>query len=98
MDTRTECIKKLIEKNEKQASTAMTNYQDSGSPGYYRAYEKYSRMAEIFRIALNSECSAQVSYEKRVRNITAYKEKLEKRDYTFEELEDIFSNIIAMAG
>ena len=98
MDTRTVYIKKLIEKNERQASTAMINYQDSGSSGYYRAYEKYTRMAEIFRIALNSDIAASTGYQKRCRNIEAYKEKLEKRDYSFEEIENIFSDIMKMLG
>lgn len=98
MNTKPEYIKKIMESYEHKARIAMTNYQDSGRPGYYRSYEKNTKMAEICQTALNSENIRLEGYEKRIRNISAYKEKLEKRDYSFEEIEKIFSDIMNMAG
>ena len=98
MNTKPEYIKEIMESYEHKARIAMTNYQDSGRPGYYRSYEKNTKMAEICQTALNSENIRLEGYEKRIRNISAYKEKLEKRDYSFEEIENIFSHIMQMLG
>ena len=93
MSTIIDDINKYLKQFTNKAKKAEADYQSSGSPGYYRTYEKNSKLVEICQIALNAKTIVTDEKNKRIRNIEAYKEKLEERDYTFKELEKIISDI-----
>lgn len=95
MDAQT--LKEKIEKYDKLAEKNYMFYQESGEPRYDRAYEKYSELADVYRLALREQSEHDEALARRLRNFSCYIEehvkKMNKQNYTKGEVLELAENL-----
>ena len=81
---------KRIDKYDKLADKNYMYYQESGEPRYDKAYEKYSELADVYRLALKEQQDHDDALSRRFENFSYYvKEHVEnmaKDTYTKKEV------------
>lgn len=94
-------LKKKIDKYDQLAEKNFRYYQESGESRYDRAYEKYSELADVYRLALREQQDHDEALSRRLRNISAYIDehiKVRNKDtYTKKEVIDLAENIKQLA-
>lgn len=88
-----EILEKYQSEFEKKAEEEFAKYQESGMARYEKSYEKYKDLEDICKLALYNSDAITQDKERTRRNIDSYLERLEDKNYSFEEVKKIISDI-----